>query len=528
MFSNLKLNTKLIGSVAAVGIVTAVLALVAVHGLDVATDELAVLFAQSHKQQVASDVDEEFQLAVSKAKNFAILKDRVNAEKTSEHLKNAQASVKELQTLATNDEEKKAFGDMAHAVDAVEPRLNALLSSAKPSDRADVLYHAHLEGITEQFDAAVSSYVVALDEKVGRELAEKIRTVKLLVLLGVVLAAIGLCINLAIALGVSKNLESLITALNEGVNQVASGSSQVAGSSQQLAEGASESASSLEETSSSMEEMASMTRQNSENATRANKLMEETRSLVQRGSESVDSTLKSMVEMNESAEKVSRIIKTIEEIAFQTNLLALNAAVEAARAGEHGRGFAVVAEEVRNLASRSAAAAKDTAALIEENARRASSGMLVSQEAGRSLREIVESSGKVAGLVGEITAASQEQSRGISEINGAVSQMDKVTQRVTANAEELSSASEEMSSQAEVLRDMVRRLVRMVEGAEAEAPRALQQPQGRREGYLPVYDAFKRNGNGHASPPQARAAAMALANGHEEILPFGHHDLRTF
>jgi methyl-accepting chemotaxis protein len=210
-----------------------------------------------------------------------------------------------------------------------------------------------------------------------------------------------------------------------------------------------------------------MTRQNSDNAAQANRLMEETRGLVTKGSDAVGGTLKAMVEMNESAEKVSRIIKTIEEIAFQTNLLALNAAVEAARAGDNGRGFAVVADEVRSLAGRSAAAARDTAALIEDNARRAGAGMQVSTDAGRALREIVEGSSKVAGLVGDIAAASREQSRGIGEINGAITQMDKVTQRVTANAEELSSASEEMSGQAGLLREMVRDLVRMVEGADA-------------------------------------------------------------
>jgi methyl-accepting chemotaxis protein len=298
----------------------------------------------------------------------------------------------------------------------------------------------------------------------------------------------------------------------------------VAGSSQQLAEGASESASSLEETSSSMEEMASMTRQNSENAGRANKLMEETRALVSRGSEAVEGTLKSMSEMNESAEKVSRIIKTIEEIAFQTNLLALNAAVEAARAGEHGRGFAVVAEEVRNLASRSAAAARDTAALIEENARRAGTGMQVSTEAGRSLREIVESSSKVASLVGEIAAASQEQSRGIGEINGAVSQMDKVTQRVTANAEELSSASEEMSGQASSLRDLVRRLVRMVEGSNADL-QASQAPAAPQPSHAPAFKA-PRNGNGNGG--HSKPLTLGRSADHDSILPLGLAELRQF
>jgi X-X-X-Leu-X-X-Gly heptad repeat protein len=524
MFDNLRLNTKLIGSTVGVAVMAGLLSWASFSGLDAAQDQLKVLFGQSQKQRLAAEVNADFQLAVSKAKNFAILKDEKNRGLVTSHFTELQNEYKELLPLAGDPAEKKIFEAIGQGIATVEPHLLKLLLTAKPSDKAEDLYTEYLKGITEQFDMAISSYVTALDEKTGQELAARIRRTEWTLGLCLVLVIAGLAVSLAVSLGVSKSLEQMISALNEGVNQVASGSNQVAGSSQQLAEGASESASSLEETSSSMEEMASMTRQNSENAARANKLMEETRALVGRGSEAVDGTLKSMAEMNESAEKVSRIIKTIEEIAFQTNLLALNAAVEAARAGEHGRGFAVVAEEVRNLASRSAAAARDTAALIEENARRAGTGMQVSSEAGRSLREIVESSSKVAGLVGEIAAASQEQSRGIGEINGAVSQMDKVTQRVTANAEELSSASEEMSGQAASLRDMVRRLVRMVEGSGAGV-QELQAPAAPTPAFqAPAFKAPRAgNGNGHGKP-----LTLGRSAEHDRVLPLGLAELRTF
>ncbi len=263
---------------------------------------------------------------------------------------------------------------------------------------------------------------------------------------------------------VSDPLQDIIEGLSGSARQVASGSAQISISSQQLAEGAGETASSLEETSSSLEEMASMTRQNADNATRATQFMKDTKDMVFKGNEAVTSTVRSMREMQESADKVSRILKTIEEIAFQTNLLALNAAVEAARAGEHGRGFAVVAEEVRSLAQRSASAAKDTAALVDENGKRVSQGVKVSEEAGKALSEIVNQAGNISSLILDIASASQEQSKGIAEVNNAVAQMDKVTQLNSANAEEMSSSSEELSGQAQSIRHMVDQLVLILEG----------------------------------------------------------------
>jgi methyl-accepting chemotaxis protein len=304
-----------------------------------------------------------------------------------------------------------------------------------------------------------------------KEMSERMRAYSLVTLAVLALSVlVSFLTSARLQRQVSDPLRTVMEGLDDSAQQMTSSSSQISTASQQLAEGASESASSLEETSSSLEEMASMTRQNAESAGRAKKLMEETQSTVARGNQCVSETLDAMREMNESAQKVSKILKTIEEIAFQTNLLSLNAAVEAARAGEQGRGFAVVAEEVRSLAQRSSAAAKDTAALIEENARRAAQGLKVSDEAGRALGQIVDQSKKVSGLIEEIAVASEEQSRGIQEINGAVAQMDKVTQRNSANSEELSSFSEEMSAQSKGLREMVGGLLQVLNGAVKSAP----------------------------------------------------------
>jgi hypothetical protein len=279
----------------------------------------------------------------------------------------------------------------------------------------------------------------------------------------IVLSLVSWWLSRSIARPLLQRLESLL----EGAGQVAAAAAQVSGSSQSLSQGATEQAASLEETSASMEEMAAMTRKNSENSQTAATMMGEMSQQVDQSNISLHKMVESMNAIKGSSEKVSRIIRTIDEIAFQTNILALNAAVEAARAGEAGMGFAVVADEVRNLAQRSAQAAKDTAALIEESAANASDGSARLNQVAEAISGITGKASRVKSLVDEVSEAGRQQAQGIDEVSQAVGQMEKVTQTTAATAEESAAASEELNAQSETARALVLELQQLVNGGQA-------------------------------------------------------------
>jgi methyl-accepting chemotaxis protein len=274
----------------------------------------------------------------------------------------------------------------------------------------------------------------------------------------------GLLLSFWMARSITRPINTIVEGLNDGAGQVASASAQVSSASQSLAEGASEQAAGLEETSSSIEEMTSMTRQNADNAGQANTLMRDTGNVMDEANQAMKDLTQSMHEISVASEETGKIIKTIDEIAFQTNLLALNAAVEAARAGEAGAGFAVVADEVRNLAMRAAEAAKNTSNLIEGTVKKIKAGSDIVGRTNQAFEKVAGGSRKVAELVGEIAAASQEQAQGIDQINKAVSEMDRVVQQNAASAEESASASEEMNAQAEQMKDFVAELKNLING----------------------------------------------------------------
>lgn len=310
----------------------------------------------------------------------------------------------------------------------------------------------------------VSIYTAEFYETKDRMVKTASQSFLLILLVGLVCLGSSIFVWLIISSKIGKQLTNTIQHLSSGAHQVSSSAHQMAATSQSLAKGASEQAASLEETSASLEQMTAMIRQNSDNAQQANSLADEARLSASTGVSAMEQMSDAIRAIQTSSGQTAKIIKEIDEIAFQTNLLALNAAVEAARAGEAGKGFTVVAEEVRNLAMRSAEAAKYTSEKISDSVSSAQSGVQIASNVSNALENIVASVNKTSELVAEITAATQEQAQGANEINSAVTQMDAVTQSNAAGAEEASSAAEELNSQTGQLTELAEQLSLLVNG----------------------------------------------------------------
>ncbi len=400
--------------------------------------------------------------------------------------------------LITDPKERELLEKTSASRLAYRKALAALLEISRLGTENE---KAYTMGRT-QFDPAVNQYLQDLNALVEFSQAQQkqadegtlsaVRTSKLGIIIGLILAVVvGVALALLIIKTTTKVLTSVAHSLSEGSSQIASATTQLSSTSQLLAQGASEQAASLEETSSSMEEMTSMVQANSNSVQASKNLAVETRQTTTENTEKVHELIasvndasssshrltKAMEEIKRASGSIANIIKTIDEIAFQTNILALNAAVEAARAGDAGMGFAVVADEVRSLAKRSADAAKETAAIIEDSIRKSETGVKIndevvgkltdidakSKQVDAGLHVILEKVGKVDEAMSQIATASKEQSQGISQVNTALTQMDKVTQSSAASAEETASAAEELNAQATELKRSVSDLMALVD-----------------------------------------------------------------
>jgi len=370
--------------------------------------------------------------------------------------------IAELQSLTSQEIDRKRIEDCRSCAQDYLDHSKRFLTAFLAHEQINAQRQAAGQGVLK---AARNTSGVTLEQtaQTSSRAATALANASLTIIIGLAVGvAVGIALAILITRGITHSITRISATLDSGSQQTSSAAGQVSSSSQSLAQGASEQAAALEETTSALEEMSAMTRKNAATAQQAANLSHEAQNSAAKGNDAMNKMSTAINDIQQSAAQTAKIIKVIDEIAFQTNLLALNAAVEAARAGEAGKGFAVVAEEVRNLARRSAEAAKSTAAMIEESVTNARNGVTIAVEVGKNLEEITTAATKVNSLVGEIAAASKEQSQGIDQVNTAIAQMDKVTQSNAAAAEESAAAAEELSSQSVQLGEIVKDLAAMV------------------------------------------------------------------
>jgi methyl-accepting chemotaxis protein len=360
-----------------------------------------------------------------------------------------------------------AYGPVVAAAGSLTPELMAPVQKLGP--RIEELQKA----LADNRDALAGDLQNELAEAVRRSMWQ--RRIQMAVFLAA-LALSGVVVTLTIRRAVVLPIRAMVDELALASSHVSQSSSQVSGAAQSLSQGATEQAASLEETSASMEEISAMTRTNADNSQQAASLMGDAARVLDQSNQSLADMVTAMTSIKASSNSVSKIIKTIDEIAFQTNILALNAAVEAARAGEAGMGFAVVADEVRSLAQRSAQAARDTTALIEGAIASSTEGSQKVAQAAESFAAITHRVTEVKRLVDNVSVASGQQAHGIEQVLQTIRQMEKVTQTTAATAEESAAASEQLNAQAGVTMRLVQRLEAMVDRAYADAPIAPLKP----------------------------------------------------
>lgn len=468
-----------------------------------------------------TDLGNETRVAVWKAQS---LRDPKLAEAAMEYFSEMDVKFDALKPLTHLEADLKRIEDTREAAHAYKEALTDLLANWKALDELNLKRGEVAEAVLQEAEKTAK---LGMDDttQVSENAVSALKTASTTMIAGLAVAiVIAFVLAFFITRSITVGINKIIQGLASGSDQVESAASQVAQSSQAMAEGASEQASSLEETSASLEEMASSVRQNADGAKQARNMAEDARKAADKGKEAMTRMSGAIGEIKKSSDETAKIIKTIDEIAFQTNLLALNAAVEAARAGDAGKGFAVVAEEVRNLAQRSAEAAKNTSSLIEQSQKNSDNGVAVSTEVAEILDEIATAAQKVAQLASEVAVATDEQAKGIDQVNVAVAQMDKVTQANAANSEEAASASEELSAQAKELNEMVAALTSLVKGGKGSSSNGT----ARRAQSVPRKHALTSPSVHAVKGLPVAAAKPATVVKPEQVIPLDGDDITEF
>ena len=419
-------------------------------------------------------------LLTSQAEYATAAKERIKAVVAAiERLQKDQAELVKLDETLKDAAKDALLVKLRTAATDYTTSLEQIIS-LKEQRNASV--NDELNTIAPQFTAALGRLrqaVTTFQNDLGlRGRTDQARNETIVLTCTIAAGVLGLLVAWWIIRGITGPILKIAKQLATEAGQTHTAAVQVSSASQSMADGASRQAAALEESHASLHEMASMTARNSESAQSAKGLAAEARSVADAGTRDMTAMREAMTAIKSSSSEISKIIKTIDEIAFQTNILALNAAVEAARAGEAGAGFAVVAEEVRNLAQRSAQAAKETAAKIEDASAKSEQGASISGQVAGSLDKIVERIRQLDEMVGGIATASAEQSEGINQLNQAVAGMDKITQSNAALAQQSASSAEDMKSQSGQVKLAVNEILRMVQGhAEETTVAEIQKPR---------------------------------------------------
>ncbi len=509
-FYNMKIGSKLIVSFILVAICTGIVGVIGVVNLRQTNDMYKNLYNDfGIPLGIIADASINFQQIRVNLRNIVLVEDQAGkeavAEKIDTYHNNMKTSLEKFKGSLQTEDGKAEYQKLEASLTKFDSVVNTIVDYAVQGDRDKAL-----EALQSDSSAAILTEVTthidalfALKNEKGALLAEEytvqtertIVTVIIIVICAIVLAVIiGIVVSKIIGRPIIKmvevagkvadgnldveidyryndeiglladafrkmmdNLNEVMSNIGLAAEHVSAGSNELSDSSMALSQGATEQASSIEELSASIEEIAAQTRINADNSKEANKITEEAKISAMEGNSQMTGMLRAMEEINDASVNISKIIKVIDDIAFQTNILALNAAVEAARAGQHGKGFAVVAEEVRNLAARSANAAKETTAMIEGSVKKAEGGTKIANETATALNKIVSGISSVADLIGSIAVASNEQASGIAQINQGIMQVSTVVQTNSATSEESAAASEELASQAMLLEDQVSR-----------------------------------------------------------------------